>query len=104
MGKNCKQFHYGNLAMISKIIYLLIILISSNYALAAFDLDAGIKAATEPIKKMINDYYPVGIFITGAMGAVTQQQGDLRDRMMGFGKGALAGGLTVLAVKTGLGV
>jgi hypothetical protein len=73
-------------------------------AYAAFDLDAGIKAATDPVKKMINDYYPVGIFITGAFGALMQQQGDLRDRMLGFGKGSLIGGLTVMAVKTGLGV
>ena len=70
----------------------------------AFDLDAGIKAATDPAKKMINDYYPAAIFITGAMGAMMQQQGDLRDRMLGFGKGSLIGGLVVLAVKAGLGV
>ena len=80
------------------------ILLCSIDAYAAFDLDAGIKAATDPVKKMINDYYPVGIFIMGAMGAMMQQQGDLRDRMLGFGKGALVGGLTVIAVKTGLGV
>jgi hypothetical protein len=70
----------------------------------AFDLDAAVKAATDPVKKMINDYYPVGIFIAGAIGAMMQQQGDLRDRMLGFGKGAMVGGLTVIAVKTGLGV
>ena len=84
-------------------LYLAPILLCSIDAYA-FDLDAGIKAATDPVKKMINDYYPVGIFITGAMGAMMQQQGDLRDRMLGFGKGALVGGLTVIAVKTGLGV
>ena len=80
------------------------ILLCGTEAFAAFDLDAGIKAATDPVKKMINDYYAAAIFITGAIGALMQQQGDLRDRMLGFGKGALIGGLTVMAVKTGLGV
>jgi hypothetical protein len=84
--------------------YFVPIILCSVDVYAAFDLDAGIKAATDPVKKMINDYYPVGIFITGSMGALLQQQGDLRDRMLGFGKGALIGGLTVLGVKTGLGL
>jgi hypothetical protein len=86
------------------LLYLIPILLYTTNSYAAFDLDAGIKAATDPVKKMINDYYPVAIFIIGAMGALMQQQGDLRDRMLGFGKGSLVGGLTVLAVKTGLGV
>lgn len=84
--------------------YLAPILLLSIEAYAAFDLDAAIKAASDPVKKMVNDYYPVGIFVTGAIGALMQQQGDLRDRMMGFGKGSLVGGLTVMAVKAGLGV
>lgn len=85
------------------VLYLAVPLYSLE-AYGVFDLDAGIKAATDPVKKMINDYYPVAIFITGSFGAMLQQQGDLRDRMVGFGKGALIGGLTVAAVKTGLGV
>lgn len=80
------------------------VVLGLGHAYGAFDIDAGMKAATEPVKKMINDYYPVGIFIAGAFGAFMQQQGDLRDKMMGFGKGALTGGLVVAAVKTGLGV
>lgn len=97
--------YYRNVRSILKAaLYLVPILLTSIDVYAAIDLDAGMKAATEPVKKMINDYYPVGIFITGAMGAMMQQQGDLRDRMLGFGKGALVGGLTVIAVKTGLGV
>jgi len=84
--------------------YLAPILLLSIEAYAAFDLDAAIKAAADPVKKMVNEYYPVAIFVTGAIGALMQQQGDLRDRMMGFGKGSLVGGLTVMAVKAGLGV
>ena len=99
-----KYFTFHVSTIIKAAIYLAPMLLCSIDAMAAFDLDAGMKAATEPVKKMINDYYPVGIFITGAIGAFMQQQGDLRDRMMGFGKGSLVGGLTVMAVKTGLGV
>lgn len=84
-------------------IYLTPILLCNMDAMA-FDLEAGIKAAIEPVKKVINDYYAVGIFITGALGALMQQQGDLRERMIGFAKGAFTGGVTLLAVKTGLGV
>ena len=103
MQKNSKRSHNNVRSILKIALYLAPILLCSIDAYA-FDLDAVIKAATDPVKKMINDYYPVGIFITGAMGAMMQQQGDLRDRMLGFGKGALVGGLTVIAVKTGLGV
>lgn len=101
-----KQSNYYSNArsILNTALYLAPMLLSNIDVYAAFDLDAGMKAATEPVKKMINDYYPVGIFITGAIGALMQQQGDLRDRMLGFGKGALCGGLTLIAVKTGLGV
>lgn len=101
-----KQSNYYSNArsILNTALYLAPMLLSSIDVYAAFDLDVGMKAATEPVKKMINDYYPVGIFITGAIGALMQQQGDLRDRMLGFGKGALCGGLTLIAVKTGLGV
>jgi hypothetical protein len=103
MQKNSRNSYSKTGKVLKTALYLAPILLCSIDAMA-FDLDAGIKAATDPVKKMINDYYPVGIFITGAMGAMMQQQGDLRDRMLGFGKGALVGGLTVIAVKTGLGV
>jgi hypothetical protein len=104
MQKDSKNSYSKTRLVLKTALYLAPVLLCNIDAMAAFDLDAGIKAATDPVKKMINDYYPVGIFITGAMGAMMQQQGDLRDRMLGFGKGALVGGLTVIAVKTGLGV
>lgn len=104
MQKKSTNYHNNTYSVLKISLYFVPILLSSIDVYAAFDLDAGMKAATEPVKKMINDYYPVGIFITGAIGALMQQQGDLRDRMLGFGKGALCGGLTLIAVKTGLGV
>ncbi|MFU7500780.1 MAG: hypothetical protein ACJBCI_03690 [Candidatus Tisiphia sp.] len=104
MQKKSTNYHNNIYSVLKISLYFVPILLSSIDVYAAFDLDAGMKAATEPVKKMINDYYPVGIFITGAIGALMQQQGDLRDKMLGFGKGALCGGLTLIAVKTGLGV
>lgn len=92
--------YLGFKVSINTLLILLLFLSSQAYAI---DIDAGMKAAVDPVKKMSNDYFPVGIFIAGAFGAF-MQQGDLRERMMGFGKGALAGGLVVTAVKAGLGV
>ena len=104
MQKKSNNFYNKTRKIFKTAFYLVPILLCSIDAMAAFDLDAGIKAASDPVKKMVNDYYPVGIIVTGAIGALMQQQGDLRDRMMGFGKGSLVGGLTVMAVKAGLGV
>ena len=105
IGKYCQKARVKEIMKMSNYLWLgLSITLLASEVLAAFDLDAGIKAATDPAKKMINDYYPVAIFISGAMGAMMQQQGDLRERMLGFGKGSLIGGLTVIAVKAGLGV
>ncbi len=87
--------------------FLLILPILTLYsfgASAALDINAGAEAATKPVVKLINDYYPTGIFIAGVFGAFLQAQGDLKERMFGFGKGALVGGLMVTAVKTGLGI
>ena len=102
-----KKFIKNNNNFISAlkyVFYLSPLLLNSIKAFATFDLDAGINAAAVPLKNMIDSYYTVAIFVTGAIGALMQQQGDLRDRMLGFGKGALIGGLIVVAVKKGLGV
>jgi len=103
MKNKLKYFDYKNLVVLLFVCALVILLAIDAYA-ADFNLDAGMKAAVDPVKKMITDYYPVGIFITGIFGAFMQAQGDLRDKMLGFGKGALVGSLTVMAVKAGLGV
>jgi len=104
MQTNIKNSHNKACLILKTAAVLVPILLTSPEVFATFDLDAGIKAASDPVKKMVNDYYPVAIFVTGAIGALMQQQGDLRDRMLGFGKGSLVGGLTVMAVKAGLGV
>ena len=102
-----KKFIKNNNNFISALKYVLIlspVILWSIDSFAGIDLGAGMKEATEPVLKMINTYYPVAIFIAGAIGAFMQQQGDLRDRMLGFAKGALIGGLAVMGVMKGLGV
>ncbi len=104
MKKNFINFNNGISQFCKTAIYLAPILLCSLDATADFDLDKGAKAIAEPIKKMVNDYYPVAIFVAGAIGALLKSQGDLRERMIGFGLGSLAGGLTVIGVKAGLGI
>jgi hypothetical protein len=62
MQKNSKNSYSKTRLILKTAVYLAPILLCSIDAYA-FDLDAGIKAATDPVKKMINDYYPVGIFM-----------------------------------------
>jgi hypothetical protein len=99
-----KSKYFTLRSILTTALYLTPVLLCSLDAMAEFNLDNGAKAIAEPIKKMVNDYYPVGIFATGAIGALLKSQGDLRERMVGFGLGALAGGLTVIGVKAGLGI
>jgi len=70
---------------------------------ASHDLDASIGTAFGPIKDVVNKYYSWGIFISGVGGALLQN-GDLRERMVGLGKGALLGGIIIGLVKSYLGV
>lgn len=73
-------------------------------ALADFNLDEFGKSIADPAKKAFNDFYAVGILVAGGVGAFLHGQGDFRDRMLGFGKGAAIGGLVVGAVKAGFGL
>lgn len=73
-------------------------------ALAAFELDNFGKAVFEPTKKFVDSYYPVAIFTTGIGGAFLQRDGDLRERSIGFAKGAVFGGLAVLGTKAMFGI
>ena len=80
-------------------IYLAPIALCALDTYGAYDLDAGAKAVFDPVKKMFNDYYPTGILLSGGVGAFLQRDGDLRDKMFGFAKGAVAGGAVVAGVK-----
>ena len=51
MQKNSRNSHSKTSKVLKTALYLAPILLCSIDAYAAFDLDAGIKAATEPVKK-----------------------------------------------------
>ncbi|MFU7501973.1 MAG: hypothetical protein ACE1S7_00490 [Candidatus Tisiphia sp.] len=59
MQKKSTNYHSNIYSVLKTGIYLAPMLLSNIDVYAAIDLDAGMKAATEPVKKMINDYYPV---------------------------------------------
>lgn len=81
-------------------IYLAPIVLCSLDAFGAYDLDKGAKAVFDPVKKMFNDYYPTAILLSGGVGAFLNREGDMRDKMFGFGKGAVAGWAVVTFVQT----
>ena len=83
--------------------YLAPVLFYSIDAMAALDLQAGVKAGIDPILKVIDTYYMHGIFISGVAGML-MQKGDLLERGWGFGKGSVGGGLTMWVVKTALSI
>lgn len=66
-------------------------------ALAAFDLDKGIKAATDPLIGLITKYYGVGVAV-GASGGALVGQGDLRTKAINAGIGAAVAGGVILAL------
>ena len=72
-------------------------IICTESALATFDLDAGIHAATTPLVALITKYYGVVIAL-GATGAAFVGQGDLRTRGINAGIGAAVTGGVVLAL------
>ena len=62
-----------------------------------FDIDAGVKAATDPIIKGINDHWGKAVVITGTAGAVVGE-GDARQRATRAAFAATAAGAVVLAL------
>jgi hypothetical protein len=68
-------------------------------AFAAFDLDKGVKAATDPLVALITKYYGVGIGV-GAIGGAFVAQGDYRTKFQSAGMGAaIAGGVCLGLLK-----
>ena len=79
---------------------LLIILLAFSFDILAaskFDIDAGVKAATDPIIKGINDHWGKAVVITGTAGAVVGE-GDARQRATRAAFAATAAGGVVLAL------
>lgn len=70
MPKKSRNSYSKTYKVLKITLYLVPIIFCNIDAIAAFDLEAGVKAATEPLIQMINNYYLVGIFIIAAIGAV----------------------------------
>ena len=64
---------------------------------AKFDIDAGVKAATDPVIKGIGDHWGKAVAITGTAGAVVGE-GDARQRATRAAFAAVAAGAVVLAL------
>jgi hypothetical protein len=62
-----------------------------------FDIDAGVKAATDPLIKAIDDHWGKAVVLTGCGGAVIGE-GDARQRAVRAGIAATAAGGVVLAL------
>ena len=62
-----------------------------------FDIDAGVKAATDPVIKAIKDHWNKAVAITGTAGAVVGE-GDARQRATRAAFAATAAGGVVLAL------
>ena len=90
-----KQFKTGVITLGS---VLAISILVPEIALASkFDIDAGVKAATDPIIKGINDHWGKAVVITGTAGAVVGE-GDARQRATRAAFAATAAGGVVLAL------
>ncbi len=72
-------------------------LVCAEPALAEFDLDKGIKAATDPLVALITKYYGVGIAVGASAGALVGQ-GDMRTKAINAGIGAGVSGGVILAL------
>jgi hypothetical protein len=99
--KNIKVISYKNIN-ITKYIYItaLALAISLGFyeiSLAAFDVDAGVKAATDPLIKGLTDHWGKGVMLTG-VGSALIGEGDSRQRAIRAGIGCAAAGATVLGL------
>ena len=99
--KNINITNYKNIN-ITKYIYItsLALTISLGFyeiSLAAFDVDAGVKAATDPLIKGLTDHWGKGVMLTG-VGSALIGEGDSRQRAIRAGIGCAAAGATVLGL------
>ena len=76
---------------------LFISMIFPQIAYAKFDINAGVKAATDPIIQAINDHWGKAVVITGCAAAVIGE-GDARQRAVRAGIASTAAGCVVLAL------
>jgi hypothetical protein len=84
------------LIAIASILLLSIILPEISLA-SKFDIDAGVKAATDPLIKAIDDHWGKAVLLTGCAGAVIGE-GDARQRAVRAAITSAAAGGVVLAL------
>ncbi len=63
----------------------------------AFDIDKGVKAATDPLLKGISEHWGKAVAISGVTTAIVSE-GDMRTRAVRAGIGCGASGAVVMAV------
>jgi hypothetical protein len=97
MKKQINHKHIKTCLIVSTSV-IAISLILPEIALASkFDIDAGVRAATDPIIKGIKDHWGKAVVITGTAGAIVGE-GDARQRATRAAFAATAAGGVVLAL------
>lgn len=72
-------------------------ILCSEVAMAGFDVDAGVDAATKPIIDGIKAHWGKGVLMTGA-GSALIGEGDPRQRAVRAGIGAGSAGMIILGL------
>lgn len=97
MQKNSRNSYSKTGKVLKTALYLAPILLCNIDVMAAFDVDAGVKAATDPLIKGLTDHWGKGVMLTG-VGSALIGEGDSRQRAIRAGIGCAAAGATVLGL------
>ena len=97
MQKNSRNAYSKTGKVLKTALYLAPILLCNIDVMAAFDVDAGVKAATDPLIKGLTDHWGKGVMLTG-VGSALIGEGDSRQRAICAGIGCAAAGATVLGL------
>ena len=97
MQKNSRNSYSKTGKVLKTGLYLAPILLCNIDVMAAFDVDAGVKAATDPLIKGLTDHWGKGVMLTG-VGSALIGEGDSRQRAIRAGIGCAAAGATVLGL------
>lgn len=97
MQKNSRNAYSKTGKVLKTALYLAPILLCNIDVMAAFDVDAGVKAATDPLIKGLTDHWGKGVMLTG-VGSALIGEGDSRQRAIRAGIGCAAAGATVLGL------
>ncbi len=96
-----KQTKPDYVAVCGYVFACLLVSFVATEVLAVFDLDKGIKAATDPLVKFANDHWGKFVALSGVATA-TVSEGDMRTRAIRAGVGCGAAGTAVLLIMAAL--